>query len=651
MLSASVFDQEKMDFDEAKKVYAPLLINYTLPYDDYSEFKHIIRLSEGSYGKVYSAEFNGEKIALKTYCRNIDSIIKFFPEAFTMSLFKSPHVVALKNILYPDSTETLPPIITMKLYKDTLYDFLKKTSKDSISLKQRYQWCMQLCYGLNEIHKKKYLHRDLRSKNVFFDDKDNAVIGDLSEACPQSSAIIKRNENRYYFPPEVSKEIAEKEIAQCTVHSDIYGLGILFLEIARHKTIDEKKNFYHFDPNEVLNDCPLIFKKLIEKCCHNIPTKRPSAEELAREFKAALEELQEKKDLPLETLAFEFKKDLSFDEVKNIYGPLLTNYRIPYEEAYSFKNNTLLTQNVTSSIYTAEFNEEKIAYKIYKGSTDWVRFFLEAFIMSHINSPNVIGLKKIIYPDMEDLVAPIMIMKLYKDSLYNLLEKTQKDSISLEQQYKWCLQLCEGLNAIHELKCLHLDLASKNIFLDGDNNLVIGDLGEASSESNAILAPNHDPFYCAPEIVEKLVDEKAAKGTIYSDIYGLGLIFLEIATQNVLNHINVTFFKFLPENIPKNCPLLLKKLIEKCCDNTPTNRPSAKELSFEFKTALQQLQEKPDMESKTIEQDITPPTLDKKNIRSSEFQAKNINRLFNQNESNKKEQPVRPTPTCSCLIL
>ena len=80
---------------------------------------------------------------------------------------------------------------------------------------------------------------------------------------------------------------------------------------------------------------------------------------------------------------------------------------------------------------------------------------------------------------------------------------------------------------IHNMKILHRDLKTSNIFLTNNYNIKIGDLGVAKKLSN-----NDDftktligtPYYLSPEICkEKPYNEK-------SDIWALGCILYELCT-------------------------------------------------------------------------------------------------------------------------
>jgi len=85
------------------------------------------------------------------------------------------------------------------------------------------------------------------------------------------------------------------------------------------------------------------------------------------------------------------------------------------------------------------------------------------------------------------------------------------------------LQLSEGVHAIHEMKVIHRDLKPSNIFIDQQNQLIIGDFGIAIQKTKALTSIG-TPSYAAPE---------QSTGTEYDnkvDMWALGCILLDLLT-------------------------------------------------------------------------------------------------------------------------
>ncbi len=107
--------------------------------------------------------------------------------------------------------------------------------------------------------------------------------------------------------------------------------------------------------------------------------------------------------------------------------------------------------------------------------------------------------------------------------------KRDKDYIAEDVIWKIFMQIALALNECHhrpEGKVLHRDLKPGNIFLDGSNNVKLGDFGLSrvlSTESDYASTHVGTPYYMSPEqIKESRYNEK-------SDIWSAGCVVYEIA--------------------------------------------------------------------------------------------------------------------------
>ncbi|KAI5212685.1 Serine/Threonine-Protein Kinase Nek3 [Manis pentadactyla] len=67
-------------------------------------------------------------------------------------------------------------------------------------------WFVQMCLGVNHIHEKCVLHRDIKSKNIFLTRNGKVNLGDFGSACllshPMAFACTYVG-TLYYVPPEI----------------------------------------------------------------------------------------------------------------------------------------------------------------------------------------------------------------------------------------------------------------------------------------------------------------------------------------------------------------------------------------------------------------------------------------------------------------
>lgn len=87
-------------------------------------------------------------------------------------------------------------------------------------------------------------------------------------------------------------------------------------------------------------------------------------------------------------------------------------------------------------------------------------------------------------------------------------------------------QLCEGLEAVHEVGIVHRDLKPGNVMIDGRGQVRLTDFGLAAFTGAIPTAEFHSgtPAYMAPEVLAGGVP------TVQSDIFALGLVLYELLT-------------------------------------------------------------------------------------------------------------------------
>lgn len=106
--------------------------------------------------------------------------------------------------------------------------------------------------------------------------------------------------------------------------------------------------------------------------------------------------------------------------------------------------------------------------------------------------------------------------------------KKNKEFIAEDVIWKILTQIVLALHECHtrkEGKILHRDLKPSNVFLDGENNVKLGDFGLSRVLSNdSVFAYSHvgTPYYMSPEQIDEIrYNEK-------SDIWSLGIIYMKL---------------------------------------------------------------------------------------------------------------------------
>lgn len=159
----------------------------------------------------------------------------------------------------------------------------------------------------------------------------------------------------------------------------------------------------------------------------------------------------------------------------------------------------------------------------------------------------------------------------------------------------WALDIARGLAHLHANRCVHRDLAARNVFIDKDNRAIIGDFGLARPLDKTGVFKSEEksaayPMEAAPQVIRQQEYSPA------SDVFDFGLTLFDIATSCEHNtilgfsesnasarvakirHLDAHDYQELLKKLPANVPTSMAKLIRRCLEFKPEERPSAAEL-------------------------------------------------------------------------
>ncbi|KAI9519919.1 hypothetical protein NQZ68_022946 [Dissostichus eleginoides] len=287
-----------------------------------SDFDPIEYLGIGGYGSVYKAR---RKLEEKYYAvKIVRSDKKAFREVGTLSDLLHHNVIRYFNCWiedtryedgisagssaggYSDAQSTDDPsvkflYIQMELCKTkTLKEWINEKNTQSPQDTKRRQESLtiaqQIVSGVEYIHSKGHIHRDLKPDNILFglDDKE-VKIGDFGLVTRDDDALMDRTENRgtrsYMAPEQVGKTYDRKV--------DIFALGLIYLELLwkvssgheRGEVLQNaRKQILPTDFSRAFQEENLIIKKML----HEKPEVRPKASDL----KAQLDKLAQTENEP-----------------------------------------------------------------------------------------------------------------------------------------------------------------------------------------------------------------------------------------------------------------------------------------------------------------------------------------------------------------
>ena len=114
-----------------------------------------------------------------------------------------------------------------------------------------------------------------------------------------------------------------------------------------------------------------------------------------------------------------------------------------------------------------------------------------------------------------------------KGDLYQKITEFKKAGVYFEESDMWriIIQLVRGLKALHDLKILHRDLKSANVFLFNDGSAKLGDLNVSKVARRGLgYTQTGTPYYASPEVW------KDQPYDLKSDMWSLGCVLYEMIT-------------------------------------------------------------------------------------------------------------------------
>ncbi|GJP39541.1 hypothetical protein CLOM_g23903 [Closterium sp. NIES-68] len=277
-------------------------------------------IARGTYGSVHRGEYKGKQVAVKlmdwgevdkasraklTFLRDV-----FAQEVLVWSTLQHKNICQFVGALLggPDSY-CLPStvedhrgvlrvgshvccVVLEYLAGGTLKHVLIKHYHRKLSVQRVVHIALDIAEGLEYLHSRGIVHRDVKSDNMLLDKHHRVVkIADFGVSRVQSedSTMHHKTGTYGYMAPEVLKERPYDHKA------DVYSFGILLWEVY---CCDNPFPYTDLDPDEIASTvnqglrpdipscCPPQLADLMRRCWHREPGRRPDMSEVVRKLKA-----------------------------------------------------------------------------------------------------------------------------------------------------------------------------------------------------------------------------------------------------------------------------------------------------------------------------------------------------------------------------
>uniref|UniRef100_A0A8D3DHZ3 Tyrosine-protein kinase n=1 Tax=Scophthalmus maximus TaxID=52904 RepID=A0A8D3DHZ3_SCOMX len=271
------------------------------------EERHLIflkQLGKGNFGSVEMCRYDplqdstGEVVAVKKLQHSTAEHIRDFErEIEILKSLQHENIVKYKGVCYSAGRRNLR-LIMEYLPFGSLRDYLIK-HKDHFDSKKLLHYASQICKGMDYLATKRYIHRDLATRNILVESEMRVKIGDfgLTKVLPQNKEYYTVREPGespiFWYAPESLTE------SKFSVASDVWSFGVVLYELFTYsdkscsppavfmeKMGNEKQGqmiVYHL--MDLLkqgyrlpapDNCPKEFHKIMAECWSSDPGLRPT---------------------------------------------------------------------------------------------------------------------------------------------------------------------------------------------------------------------------------------------------------------------------------------------------------------------------------------------------------------------------------------
>ena len=357
-------------------------------------YKIIKLLGEGSFGKAFLCKNlldNSQCVIKQIILDDLDNEEKedTFNEVKILKQLDHSNIIKFKDVFTTTKPNNILNIVTEYADDGDLNQKIKKLKekKSPFTEQQIIDYLTQICLALNHIHKKKIIHRDLKSGNIFLTKSGLIKLGDFGIAKGFKNTWEKAKTKvgtPYYLSPEI---INSKPY---DLKSDIWALGVLLYEMMTFKmpfnanslpslSLKIIRGYYQSPPSSYSKE--LI--DLVKRCLNLDPKKRPNAESILKlpfikkRIFGFLDEVQFNEDLSITIIKkYKDKKEMEKKRRKKI----IEEKKIEKE----YKNIRQSQQRISQDIGKIDENKEK-----YENDKINVKNFFQKRNSSNYNNNNI----------------------------------------------------------------------------------------------------------------------------------------------------------------------------------------------------------------------------------------------------------------------
>jgi len=250
-------------------------------------------LGEGSHGRVDEGTYKHTQVAVKRLYRarmSDEEMITMRREAAILSSLEHPNIVKMMGLCIAGSNlQLVMELVPRGSLRSLLSNFSHK-----LNWKRKVGMLRDAALGIEFLHSRGIIHRDIKSSNLLVDENWSVKIADFGFATARKdNGTMTRCGTPCWTAPEILVANKGKEV---TNKADVYSFGIVMWEVLTRKVPYEHINMVNLIEKVLSGIRPTIpedtaprFAEALQACCHQKAKKRPSMADLVMLFNAELD--------------------------------------------------------------------------------------------------------------------------------------------------------------------------------------------------------------------------------------------------------------------------------------------------------------------------------------------------------------------------
>ncbi|XP_056301861.1 tyrosine-protein kinase JAK2a [Danio aesculapii] len=526
----------------------------------------------------------------------------FFESASMMSQLSHKHLL----LNYGICVCTDEHIMVQEYVRFGSLDTYLKRNRNTINITWKLEVAKQLAWALHHLEEKSLIHGNVCARNVLVTREEDRKTGTppfIKLSDPGISITVQPREILLeripWVPPECVKDSRTLSLA-----ADKWSFGTTLWEIycggeqplAAYDTA--KKLLFYEDKHQLPAPKWTELASVINSCMDYEPLHRPSFRALIRDLNSLYtpdyELLVESDTVPSRHRApglagaFESQEPTQFQARHLIFLQLLGKGNFGSVEKCRYDP----LQDNTGEVVAVK----KLQHSTAEHLRDFER---EIEILRSLQHENIVRYKGVCYSAGRNNLRLVMEFLPF-GSLRDYLSKN-RERFDHSKLLLYASQICKGMDYLAEKRYVHRDLATRNILVESEFRVKIGDFGltkvlPQDKEYYTVREPGESPiFWYAPESLTE------SKFSVASDVWSFGVVLYELFTysekrcsppavfmeqmgedkqgQMIVYHLIDLLKRNYRLPAPEGCPAEIHSLMKRCWAPEPSDRPLFRDLA------------------------------------------------------------------------